>query len=181
MSPFRIAAALGALFLAVQGYEWLRLISFGLTTASGVYGGTFDPVHIGHMAVAVNVRHVLQLDQLLMVVANVPWQKAGGREVSPAEDRLAMVEAAVDGLSGVEASSIELDRVLAGHHLVALAVHHQHRLVDACEVRRPLLTPSVNGLQLGAERAHGYGFVTCSTKSARRDHAHRASPTRGGG
>src|SRR5438094_579837 len=76
----------------------------------GVYGGTFDPVHIGHMAVAVNVRHVLQLDRLLMVVANVPWQKAGGREVSPADDRLAMVEAAVEGLAGVEASSIELDR-----------------------------------------------------------------------
>src|SRR5205823_1134953 len=76
----------------------------------GVYGGTFDPVHIGHMAVAVNVRHVLHLDRLLMVVANVPWQKAGGREVSPSDDRLAMVEAAVEGLSGVEASPIELDR-----------------------------------------------------------------------
>ncbi len=34
-------AALGALFLAVQGYEWIRLIGFGLTLASGVYGTTF--------------------------------------------------------------------------------------------------------------------------------------------
>src|ERR1044071_3150146 len=76
----------------------------------GVYGGTFDPVHIGHMAVAVNVRHALGLDHLPMVVANVPWQKVGGREVSPSADRLAMLEAAVAGLSGVEASAIELDR-----------------------------------------------------------------------
>ena len=35
------AAALGALFLAVQGYEWVRLIGFGLTASSGAYGGTF--------------------------------------------------------------------------------------------------------------------------------------------
>src|SRR4051812_49866114 len=76
----------------------------------GVYGGTFDPVHIGHMAVAVNVRHALRLDRLLMVVANVPWQKVGVRVLSPAEDRLAMVMAAVEGLEGVEASRLELDR-----------------------------------------------------------------------
>jgi heme/copper-type cytochrome/quinol oxidase subunit 3 len=36
-----VAAALGAVFLAVQGYEWIRLIGFGLTLASGPYGGTF--------------------------------------------------------------------------------------------------------------------------------------------
>jgi nicotinate-nucleotide adenylyltransferase len=76
----------------------------------GVYGGTFDPVHIGHMAVAVNVHHALRLDRLLMVVANVPWQKTGGREVSPAEDRFAMVEAATRGLTGVEGSRLEIDR-----------------------------------------------------------------------
>jgi heme/copper-type cytochrome/quinol oxidase subunit 3 len=37
----RVTAALGVLFLAVQGYEWLRLIGFGLTMSSGVYGATF--------------------------------------------------------------------------------------------------------------------------------------------
>src|SRR4051794_39933916 len=62
------------------------------------------------MAVAVNVRHALSLDRLLMVVANVPWQKVGVRVLSPAEDRLAMVMAAVEGLEGVEASRLELDR-----------------------------------------------------------------------
>jgi len=76
----------------------------------GVFGGTFDPVHVGHLAAAVNVRYSLSLDRLLLVVANIPWQKTARRVVSPAEDRLAMVEAAVDGIPGLEASRIEMDR-----------------------------------------------------------------------
>ena len=76
----------------------------------GVFGGTFDPVHVGHLVAAVNVRHALALDQLLLVVANVPWQKIGGRTVTPAEDRFAMVCAAVEGVDGLEASRLEIDR-----------------------------------------------------------------------
>jgi len=76
----------------------------------GVFGGTFDPPHLGHLVIAVNVRHELSLDRVLFVVANEPWQKVGGRAVSPAEPRLAMVEAAVAGVDGLEASRIELDR-----------------------------------------------------------------------
>lgn len=56
-----------------------------------------------------NVRHSLALDKVLLVVANQPWQK-GGRRITPAADRLAVVEAAVAGTHGVEASSIEIDR-----------------------------------------------------------------------
>lgn len=76
----------------------------------GVLGGTFDPVHIGHLAVAVAARHDLGLDRVLLMVANEPWQKAGTRAVSPAEDRYAMVAAAVDGFDGIEAGRIEIDR-----------------------------------------------------------------------
>lgn len=76
----------------------------------GIFGGTFDPVHVGHLVAAVNARYALDLDRVVMMVANVPWQKAGVRAVSPAEDRLAMVEAAVDGVPGVEASRLEIDR-----------------------------------------------------------------------
>jgi nicotinate-nucleotide adenylyltransferase len=80
------------------------------STRIGVFGGTFDPPHLGHLVVAVNVRHALALDRVLFVVANEPWQKVDERRVSPAEHRLALVEAAVDGVEGVEASRIELDR-----------------------------------------------------------------------
>lgn len=76
----------------------------------GILGGTFDPVHIGHLAAAVEVRHALGLDKVLFVVANVPWQKVGSRAVTPAEDRYAVVEAAVAELDGVEASRMEIDR-----------------------------------------------------------------------
>jgi nicotinate-nucleotide adenylyltransferase len=76
----------------------------------GVFGGTFDPVHIGHLATAVAVREQLALDRMLLVVANVPWQKEGTRPITAAEDRFAVVEAAAAEIEGVEASRIELDR-----------------------------------------------------------------------
>jgi nicotinate-nucleotide adenylyltransferase len=76
----------------------------------GVFGGTFDPPHVGHLVVAVNVRHELALDRVLFVVANEPWQKVEEREISSAADRLAMVEAAVTGVEGLEASRVDIDR-----------------------------------------------------------------------
>lgn len=76
----------------------------------GIFGGTFDPIHVGHLVAAVNARHGAQLDRVVMMVANVPWQKAGQRVVSSAEDRYAMVQAAVGDVAGVEASRLELDR-----------------------------------------------------------------------
>jgi nicotinate-nucleotide adenylyltransferase len=76
----------------------------------GIFGGTFDPPHVGHLVTAVNVRHILDLDVVLLVVAGEPWQKVGVRDVSPAEDRWAMVEAAVGEVAGIEASRIEIER-----------------------------------------------------------------------
>ena len=64
---------------------------------------------MGHLIAARAVRHACSIDRMLFVVANQPWQKAGGR-VSSAEDRLAMVQAAVAKLSWCEASSLEIDR-----------------------------------------------------------------------
>jgi nicotinate-nucleotide adenylyltransferase len=73
-------------------------------------GGTFDPPHIGHVATAAMVRYSLKLDELWMVPAHRPWQKVGRRAVSSAEDRLAMVRAAVEGVEGVRVSTVEIDR-----------------------------------------------------------------------
>lgn len=74
----------------------------------GVFGGTFDPIHNGHLAAALNARHAASLDQVLLVVANQPWQKT--RHITPAPDRLAMVSAAVAGVEGLAASAIEVER-----------------------------------------------------------------------
>ena len=76
----------------------------------GVLGGTFDPPHFGHLAVALEVRHRLRLSVVLFVVANDPWQKSALHPVTPAAVRLEMVRAAVSGLEGLEASAIEIDR-----------------------------------------------------------------------
>lgn len=79
----------------------------------GVFGGTFDPPHVGHLVTAVNVRHELDLDLLILMVANEPWQKLGTRSITPAADRLAMVEAAVGVVDGLVAGDHE---IRAGGH-----------------------------------------------------------------
>ena len=76
----------------------------------GILGGTFDPIHVGHLVTAVNVRHALSLDRVILMVANVPWQKEGQRSITPAVDRLAMVEAAVAGVTGLEVGRLEVER-----------------------------------------------------------------------
>ncbi len=76
----------------------------------GLFGGTFDPPHVGHLVTAVNVRHALALDAVVLMVANSPWQKHGTRAISPAEDRLAMVEAAVADVKGLVAGDAEIRR-----------------------------------------------------------------------
>jgi nicotinate-nucleotide adenylyltransferase len=95
-----------------------------VTRRIGVFGGTFDPVHVGHLVAAVNVRHSLDLDVVLLVVANRPWQKVGSRAVSLAADRLAVVEAAVGAVEGVEASDIELARGGVSYTADTLAALH---------------------------------------------------------
>ena len=79
-------------------------------TRVGVYGGTFDPIHIAHLVAAVYSKAALGLDRVLLVVANEPWQKSARRDVTSAALRLEMVRAAVDGLDGIEASDAEIAR-----------------------------------------------------------------------
>jgi nicotinate-nucleotide adenylyltransferase len=75
----------------------------------GVFGGTFDPVHAGHVVVATETRAQLGLDRVLLVVAGDPWQKRG-RVVASAADRFALATTAVEDLDGIEASAIEIER-----------------------------------------------------------------------
>ena len=75
----------------------------------GVFGGTFDPVHVAHIVAAVETRRALGLDRVVLVPAGDPWQKRG-TVAAPAADRLAMVRAAVDGIDGLEVSPLEVER-----------------------------------------------------------------------
>lgn len=81
----------------------------------GLFGGTFDPPHLGHLVVAEAVRDQLDLDEVRMVVANEPWQKAPDRSITDALVRLEMVEAALGRTSGepapgLVASAVEIER-----------------------------------------------------------------------
>lgn len=75
----------------------------------GVLGGTFDPFHVGHLALARAARDELGLERVLVVPAAQPPHKPG-RPVTPGDVRLAMVQAGIAGEARLVASAIELDR-----------------------------------------------------------------------
>lgn len=79
-------------------------------TLVGLFGGTFDPLHVGHLAVANAAVYGLELDEVHFVVAHRPWQKVGTRSIASSELRLAMVQAATAHRDDFVASSIEIDR-----------------------------------------------------------------------
>jgi nicotinate-nucleotide adenylyltransferase len=76
----------------------------------GILGGTFDPPHVGHVVAAAEALWKLELDHVLLMTANIPWQKVGARAVTPAADRLAMVTLIAEGMTDVVVSTLELDR-----------------------------------------------------------------------
>jgi nicotinate-nucleotide adenylyltransferase len=75
----------------------------------GVLGGTFDPVHIGHMAMAEEARRRLELDEVLFVPAGRPWLKVD-KHISPARHRVNMVRLAIDGRPYLSLSKMEIER-----------------------------------------------------------------------
>jgi nicotinate-nucleotide adenylyltransferase len=74
-----------------------------------VLGGTFDPVHLGHLILADVAREALRLDQLLLMPAAQPWRKSE-REVTLARHRLAMLRLAVADNPAFDVSTLEIDR-----------------------------------------------------------------------
>lgn len=76
-------------------------------TSIGVFGGSFDPIHNGHLAAAAAVKDALELDRLVFVPAGNQWQK---QSKTTGQDRLKMVELAITGWPGFEASNIDVKR-----------------------------------------------------------------------
>jgi nicotinate-nucleotide adenylyltransferase len=75
----------------------------------GVLGGSFDPIHFGHLILGETAREQLGLDKVMYITAGNQWRKEG-RDVAVAEHRLAMVRLAVEGNSAFEVSTMEIDR-----------------------------------------------------------------------
>jgi nicotinate-nucleotide adenylyltransferase len=82
----------------------------------GIFGGTFDPPHIGHLILAAEAYDQLGLDKVLWVVTPDPPHKHG-KEIAPLLCRLNMVEAAIGNFPGFEVSKVEIDRP-APHYAV---------------------------------------------------------------
>jgi nicotinate-nucleotide adenylyltransferase len=74
----------------------------------GLFGGTFDPVHLAHVALARSARDDLQLDEVRWVPVGNPWQKA--RTITAAVHREAMVKLAIEGEPRMRLERIELER-----------------------------------------------------------------------
>jgi nicotinate-nucleotide adenylyltransferase len=96
----------------------------------GVFGGTFDPIHLGHLAAAEDARAQLGLEKILFVPNNVPPHKRD-QAVSNAEDRVHMVELAIADNSGFELCTIELERPGPSYTLDTLRLLQQRLGGDA--------------------------------------------------
>jgi nicotinate-nucleotide adenylyltransferase len=75
----------------------------------GIFGGTFDPPHLGHLILSEEAFHHLELDRLLWVLTADPPHKQG-HPITPLETRLALVHAAIDDNPCFELSRVDIDR-----------------------------------------------------------------------
>jgi nicotinate-nucleotide adenylyltransferase len=91
----------------------------------GLFGGTFDPPHVAHVALARAALEALQLDAVRWIPAGQPWQKT--REVTPAAQREAMVRLAIDGEPRFVLDRIEIERAGPSYTLDTVQALHAAR------------------------------------------------------
>nr|WP_305091890.1 nicotinate-nucleotide adenylyltransferase [Prescottella sp. R16] len=96
----------------------------------GVMGGTFDPIHHGHLVAASEVADRFDLDEVIFVPTGQPWQKEN-REVSPAEDRYLMTVIATASNPRFSVSRVDVDRHKVTYTVDTLRdLHVQHPDAD---------------------------------------------------
>jgi nicotinate-nucleotide adenylyltransferase len=91
----------------------------------GVFGGTFDPPHAGHLILAEAAREQLALDKVMFIPAGDPWRKSD-RIVSPATHRLAMTLLAVEGNAAFEVEDYEVVREGPSYSVETLEILREH-------------------------------------------------------
>jgi nicotinate-nucleotide adenylyltransferase len=97
----------------------------GTPAKLGVMGGTFDPIHIGHLACAERVRDVYGLDGVVFMPSGDPWMKRG-RGITSAEHRYQMTQRAVAADEHFDVSRLEVDRPGATYTVDTLRQLRQH-------------------------------------------------------
>lgn len=110
----------------------------------GVLGGTFDPIHKGHLAIAEEARKCLRLEEVFFVPAGHPWQKEL-REITPAEHRLEMVRQAIARKPYFRLATLETERAGPTYTIDTL-IALRERLGGAAEIFFILGWDSLNRL-----------------------------------
>jgi len=95
-------------FLSFCFFLFLRY-TFNMPETIGIYGGTFDPPHLGHLILAAEALAQLQLTRLLWVLTPEPPHKPG-QPITPLHHRLEMLRRAIAETPGFELSTVEMDR-----------------------------------------------------------------------
>jgi len=98
----------------------------------GIFGGTFDPIHIGHLILVEEARYRLQLDKVLLVPAGDPPHKQD-REISPVADRVYMCELAATEAEYLDVSRVDADRP-GPHYSVDMVQLLQRQLGEAAQL-----------------------------------------------
>ena len=95
----------------------------------GVFGGTFDPIHLAHLAVAEEAAETLGLERVLFIPAGIPPHKPG-RVITAPDHRLAMVELAIAGNDRFAVDRVELEREGPSYTVDTLEALHGARTGD---------------------------------------------------
>lgn len=96
---------------------------------TGIFGGTFDPIHKGHLLSAVEIKKAFNFDRIIFIPTGEPPHKIA-RRVTPSKDRLAMVRVAVSGYEGFEVSDIECNRKSYTYTFDTLTELHKNAAKD---------------------------------------------------
>lgn len=116
-------------------------------TSIGVMGGTFDPIHVGHLAIAEEAREALGLATVLFVPAGLPPHKPGG-PVATVDDRVAMVRLAIQANAAFELSLVDVERPGPSYTADTVSLIHSARRMRGPDLQITLImsTETLAGL-----------------------------------
>ena len=98
---------------------------------TGILGGTFDPIHSGHLVIAEEARLKLRLDKVLFIPAGQQWLKTEERNITPAVHRVEMVRLAIAAKPYFDLSTVEVDRPGPTYSVETMAILHQQLGAEA--------------------------------------------------
>lgn len=96
----------------------------------GLFGGTFNPIHLGHLRAAEEAREILRLDRVEFVLSRVPPHKPDAWEIAPVEDRRRMVLVAIEGNPAFALNTSEIDRPGRSYSIETIAAYRAVRPDD---------------------------------------------------